>query len=350
MPLRSWPHRVRIAITLCACLAIALALAGWISTRLALRVQSDEVKTRAMLYAFAVVSNLTPGLESSEEADVQRVGRYLALSGLVYAQLTSGDRVLVKTAASQEAGAALDDAQSAKTPHLLFLRVGGRLIVDIVLPYGRLHPDENDSSAGEGQVFPTGYLRLGIDAGDFAAAAARTKRLATVSGLAAWVGLSALVWVLLRRRPVATPMAAEGVPAIASRAMTAGNLALDMDTGRLDVAGRSVQLTPKQRDFVALLLSEPGRPFRDDEILVRVWAGSRYANSRDVKQYVYLIRRRLAAAGLAADQILVNEPGLGYRIVPDAIPASIDPAVDPASVDEPPPEDGGCEQKERRTP
>jgi DNA-binding winged helix-turn-helix (wHTH) protein len=326
------------------CLAIALALAGWISTQLALRVQSDEVKTRAMLYAFAVISNLTPGLESSEGADIQRVGRYLALSGLAYAQLTSGDRVLLETAVSQEASAILDDAQSARTPHLEFTRVGGCLVVDIILPYGRLHADENNTSAGDGQVFPTGYLRLGIDAGDFATAAAKTESLAALAGLAGWIVACALVWVLLRRRPVATPMLAEEGPGIASRAMTAGNLALNMDTGCLDVAGRHVQLTPKQRDFVALLLSEPGRPFRDDEILERVWADSRYANSRDVKQYVYLIRRRLAAAGLPADEVLANEPGLGYRIVSDAVPTSIDPAIDPASVDEPPQKDEGCSQ------
>jgi hypothetical protein len=59
---------------------------------------------------------------------------------------------------------------------------------------------------------------------------------------------------------------------------------------------------------------------------------------------VYLIRRRLAAAGLLADQILVNEPGLGYRIASDAVLTSIDPAIDPASVAEPPAEDGGCSQ------
>ena len=82
-----------------------------------------------------------------------------------------------------------------------------------------------------------------------------------------------------------------------------------------------------------------------------MWADSRYANSRDVKQYVYLIRRRLAAAGLPADEILANEPGLGYRLVADAVPDAVDPAIDPASVDEATSENGGCEQKEeRRTP
>ncbi len=347
---RPWPHRVRVAVAVCAAMALLLASAGWTATHLALRGQADEVKTRSMLYAFSIISNLTPGLEPSSGAGVQRVGHYLALSGLVYSQLLSGDEVLFQTAASEEAGVMLDDVQGGKIPHLRFIRIARRLVVDLTIPYGRLRPDSTDAETEEEQTFPTGYLRLGIDAGDFAAQAARTKRLAAASGLATWIGLSLLVWTLLRRRPAAVSAPAVAA-ASAPRTFVAGSLALDMDTGQLDAAGRIVRLTPKQRDLVALFLSEPGRPFRDSEILARVWADSRYANSRDVKQYVYLIRRRLAAAGLPADRILVNEPGLGYRIVSDAAPASVDLAVDPLSVDDPPREDEGCpQQKERRTP
>ncbi len=302
-----------------------------------------------MLYAFAVVSNLTPGLESTDAASIQRVSRYLALSGLVYAQIVSGDAILLQTAASQEASSLLGDTQSATTPHLRFVRLAQRLVVDITIPYGRLRPDSTETT--EQQTFPTGYLRLGIDAGDFAAAAGKTRCFAALAGLTGWIAACGLVWALLRRRPIVTALPSEPAAGIVSRAMASGGLSLDMDTGCFTAAGRSVQLTPKQRDLMALLLSEPGRPFPDSEILARVWADSRYANSRDVKQYVYLIRRRLAAAGLPADEILANEPGLGYRLVADAVPDAVDPAIDPASVDEATSENGGCEQKEeRRTP
>jgi DNA-binding winged helix-turn-helix (wHTH) protein len=259
------------------------------------------------------------------------------------------DEVLLRTAASQEVASLLDDAQSATTPHLRFVRLARRLVVDIVLPYGRLHPDATEAETTEQQTFPTGYLRLGIDAGDFAAAAGCARRLAALAGAGAWIAGCALAWVLLRRRPVGVSESPEPIPSAALRTVAAGQLTLDMDTGCLDVASRAVQLTPKQRDLVALLLSEPGRPFPDSEILARVWANSRYANSRDVKQYVYLTRQRLAVAGLPADEILANEPGLGYRIVLDAVPAAVDPAIDPPSVDEAASEDEGCPQRKERS-
>ena len=81
-------------------------------------------------------------------------------------------------------------------------------------------------------------------------------------------------------------------------------------------------------------MQEPGRAFADAEILAAVWPDSPYANSRDVKQYIYLIRKRLSAAGLPATELLASVPGLGYRIAFEAVDSNVDPKIDPPSVDE----------------
>jgi DNA-binding winged helix-turn-helix (wHTH) protein len=329
-------RRTMIAL---AGLAVLVAAAAGVTVHSTLQSSAQEVKSRAMLYALAVATNLAPASLSPDGAGIDRLARYAALSGLLYVQVVSGETVLLSTAASAEAEPILGDVEGSQTPHLRLERVAGRLVVDIVLPYGRHRTDERDAP-----LVPAGYLRLGIDAQDFARSAVETKSFAAVAGLLAWIAACVLMVAVRRVRPAERTADESAHPAAASRTLTAGGLVLHMDDGRFCALGRSLKLTPKQRDLVALLMSEPGRPFRDDEILRRVWADSRYANSRDVKQYVYLIRRRLTTAGLPADAILANEPGLGYRIVPDAVPGAVDPEVDPPSVDGLPPEDEGCPQ------
>ncbi|HEC63428.1 MAG TPA: helix-turn-helix domain-containing protein, partial [Candidatus Acetothermia bacterium] len=72
--------------------------------------------------------------------------------------------------------------------------------------------------------------------------------------------------------------------------------------------------------LLRLLASSPGRVFSDQEILREVWPDSRYANSKDVKQYVYLVRQRLGKVRPGAEGMIVTVPGFGYKLVsPDEL-------------------------------
>ncbi|GAG16995.1 unnamed protein product [marine sediment metagenome] len=84
---------------------------------------------------------------------------------------------------------------------------------------------------------------------------------------------------------------------------------------RLEVGDISVCLTPKQASLLEMLITQPGRAFSDTSILKHVWEESAYANSSDVKQQIYLIRKRLRSAGLDAAAILTTVPGVGYKLV-----------------------------------
>ena len=75
-------------------------------------------------------------------------------------------------------------------------------------------------------------------------------------------------------------------------------------------------LTPKQFALLSLLAASPGRVFSDEEIIDAVWPASAYADGKDVKQYVYLLRRRLSQTGGEGSEIIVNVPGFGYRLEP----------------------------------
>lgn len=54
--------------------------------------------------------------------------------------------------------------------------------------------------------------------------------------------------------------------------------------------------------------------FSTDEILARIWPGSRRANATDVKQYVHLLRNKVEPNPRLPERIQ-NVKGFGYTLV-----------------------------------
>ena len=94
-------------------------------------------------------------------------------------------------------------------------------------------------------------------------------------------------------------------------ALRAGSLELDPRSRRATAAGAAVDLTPKEFDLLALLLSEPGRVFRRQEILERVWDPHWYGPSKTIDVHLASIRKKL---GEAATVTAVR--GVGFRVEP----------------------------------
>lgn len=96
-------------------------------------------------------------------------------------------------------------------------------------------------------------------------------------------------------------------------ALEAGPIRFQVATGTVTVDGRPVELRPRERALLELFLRNPGRLFRRDEILDRVWGFDREppaSNAVDV--HVYQLRRKLGPAG----RLLESVRGYGYRLVP----------------------------------
>jgi DNA-binding winged helix-turn-helix (wHTH) protein len=94
------------------------------------------------------------------------------------------------------------------------------------------------------------------------------------------------------------------------------------DSRRIRLYGRPIALTPKQFELISLLASRRGAVVTEREILTVVWPRSTYADSNDIRQCIYKIRRRLAIAYPGAEASLVNEKGFGYRIAIDRLPGA----------------------------
>ena len=88
-----------------------------------------------------------------------------------------------------------------------------------------------------------------------------------------------------------------------------GDLAVDTRSRRVTVAGRSVDLTPKEFDLLALLASEPGTVFTRQQILESVWDAHWYGPTKTLDVHVAALRRKLGAPDWIA-----TVRGVGFRV------------------------------------
>ncbi len=93
---------------------------------------------------------------------------------------------------------------------------------------------------------------------------------------------------------------------------------IELDPGRREVRvdGRPVHLTPREYELLRVLMGNPGRVVTRGRLLRAVWGVAYSEESHYVHVYVNRLRRKLAAAapGAPIDDLIVSEPGVGYRV------------------------------------
>src|SRR5207253_10325400 len=82
------------------------------------------------------------------------------------------------------------------------------------------------------------------------------------------------------------------------------------------VAGRTVELTPKEFAFLALLARWPGRVLTHRTILREVWGPEYGTETQYLRVYASQLRKKLDDD--AERPRLATEPGVGYRLVEPA--------------------------------
>lgn len=109
----------------------------------------------------------------------------------------------------------------------------------------------------------------------------------------------------LLRRSVATPTRSE-VPIV-------GNIAVDEACGRVRIAGRYLDLTPKEYLLLVMMARRPGQLFTREYLLEQVWGYEFTGGRRTVDTHVKNLRTKLAATGATAQ--VETAWGFGYRLV-----------------------------------
>ena len=102
--------------------------------------------------------------------------------------------------------------------------------------------------------------------------------------------------------------------------VTVGPLELDPGRHTVRLAGEAIDLTPREFEILRVLLLHAGRVVTKGRLLRAVWGEAYQGEDSYVYVHVIQLRRKLAAAdptGTIRD-LIVNEPGVGYRVRDDA--------------------------------
>ena len=96
--------------------------------------------------------------------------------------------------------------------------------------------------------------------------------------------------------------------------VTAGNVEIDLDRRRVRRAGEEVHLSPKEYDVLAELAKRPDRVIGHRQLLRTVW-GPAHEDHIDYLRIVVRNLRQKLEADPARPRLLLNEMGVGYRLI-----------------------------------
>ena len=103
-----------------------------------------------------------------------------------------------------------------------------------------------------------------------------------------------------------------GASDLASDVLRHGALEVDRGARIARVDGREVDLTTLEFDLLRAFAAAPGRVFRRDELIERVWDGGVDGSDRIVDVHVSNLRQKLADAG--GPDLIRTVRGVGYAL------------------------------------
>lgn len=239
----------------------------------------------------------------------QRVVDLMLLGSAAYVQVVLGGAIIVDSVDEEwSSNAPLHVSDTASGAGGVTIHsIQGRLLSDAVVPIGTWNPRDREG--------PASYARVGYEL------RALTSHLQAIrlagAGIAAAVFLvtcgcavTVLAW-LDHHAVVLSPFSAivRSLTAVQAK----GPLVLDERAKQVTLHEQPMFLPPKPFHMLALLVQEKGRVLREDELVGTLWPDADLADSRDVRQCVYLLRKRLDAVVAGAGTCIANVKGFGYR-------------------------------------
>lgn len=91
----------------------------------------------------------------------------------------------------------------------------------------------------------------------------------------------------------------------------AGELSLNLLHHEATLAGEALKLTPTEFALLKVLVQNAGRIVTQQQIMREVWANEAARQDLNLRVYINHLRKKLGAIGPA----IVNEPGIGYRLL-----------------------------------
>ena len=91
----------------------------------------------------------------------------------------------------------------------------------------------------------------------------------------------------------------------------AGGICLDLNSYRITINGKEIQISPTEYKLLEVLMRNPDRAFERSQLLDRVWGRQVYVEERTVDVHMLRLRKILKPHGL--DATLQTVRGIGYR-------------------------------------
>jgi len=95
---------------------------------------------------------------------------------------------------------------------------------------------------------------------------------------------------------------------------TSGNLTVELATRTVKLHGRIVKLTATEYSLLALFVQHAGKVLTHGQILREIWRSNEVDKTGPLRVYVGYLRDKLEN-NPAKPQLLITEPGVGYRLV-----------------------------------
>jgi two-component system KDP operon response regulator KdpE len=99
-----------------------------------------------------------------------------------------------------------------------------------------------------------------------------------------------------------------------------GDLRIDLDRRHVTMDGEEIQLTPIEYDLLRLLAENEGKLMTHPTILREIWGPAYAEESNYLHVYVSHVRRKIEPDP-ARPRYILNQPGVGYRLVDPSGPS-----------------------------
>jgi len=121
--------------------------------------------------------------------------------------------------------------------------------------------------------------------------------------------------VVARAKAVLRRAANAGGNGSSGASLTLGDLTINPQTRQVDVAGQSVELTPKEFDLLWFLASHSGQVFTRSQLLDQVWDYQYFGDASTVTVHIRRLRSKIEADAVRPRH-LKTVWGVGYKFEP----------------------------------
>ena len=97
-----------------------------------------------------------------------------------------------------------------------------------------------------------------------------------------------------------------------------GPLEVDLANRNIMVRGQEVKMTPTEYSLLRLLVRNAGKVVTHRQILKEVWGPNHSDQTHYLRVYIAHLREKIEAVP-GRPELLITEPGVGYRLLPQAV-------------------------------